>query len=63
MPRLIRRLGWHPQTIGRALVIVIAVILSMEVLSPFLPVLGHPLVLVAGSLLALAGLFGARAPR
>jgi hypothetical protein len=63
MTRFIRGLGWHPQTIAQALVIVVGVILPMEVLSLFLPALANPLVLVAGSLLALAVLLGARAPR
>ena len=53
----------HPKTIGQALVIVIGVFLSMEFLGLYLPALANPLVLVAGSLLALVVLFGARASR
>ena len=50
----IRELRRHPQTISRALVIVVGVLLLMEFLGQFLPVLGNPLILLmAGSLLAL----------
>ena len=59
----IRGLGRHARTIGQALVVVIGVLLLMEFLGVFLPALANTLVLVAGSLLALGVLFGARVPR
>jgi hypothetical protein len=63
MTNLIKGLGRHPQTVGLALVIVIGLVLLMELLSAYLPMLGNPLVLVAGSFLALVLLFGTRISR
>jgi hypothetical protein len=46
------RFAGQTQAIGLAVVLVVAVLLAMLLLSPLLPVLGNPLALLTGAVLA-----------
>jgi hypothetical protein len=54
------RFAGQTQAIGLAVVLVVAVLLAMLLLSPLLPVLGNPLALLTGAVLAVlaAGAIG-----